>query len=798
MLLNHIKFTLRGIGKNKIFSLVHILGLAISLLSCLFITQYALFEFSYDKFNDNLSNIYRVQHSRFIDGEFQYKKAQVFPAVGETLKQEVAQVKNFVRLFPINTHIETVFSVDDNGQSKAFHESSVYAADSTFLAIFTLPLVKGDSASALTGERKMILSETVAYKYFGDSDPINRTIHWNGMGDYIVTGVFKDLPINSHMKFDVLVSWWTVYGERSYWNWDSFFTYILLEPGSNRQIVEGIVQDVLSKKMDAAMPEGRVKSKFELQALSDIHLKSDLLGEMNVNGDTKIVLALVLVGILILIIAVINYTNLSLARVLKRTKEVGIRKVIGSTKGQLTNQFFVESLTINLIALFFAFLLFLLVQPYFDSLIGKQIDSIILNNPIESFGIILVALLIISFVSGVYPSRLLVAHNPTNALKGIYINPTGGSVLKRGLLTFQFLATSILIAVAIIIHQQVDFMRKKEMGFEINQKLIVRTLAGSGEEMDSLFNKNIETFKFQVKELGSVNNVTVTSNIPGRENEWLGRVQSVSNEEMIQMYRTRIDSNFFDTYKINIVAGKTTNTFKTLIINEAATKQLGYKKPEDAIGNMLFRDYEIVGVVNDYNERSLHTTVAPAMYTYGEGYMKFITVDIKSNLPTTIDFMEKKWSSIFPGRPFEYFFLDDFYNRQYESDIRLGNVFTIFAGLSIFIACLGLFGFSYFVVNQKIKEIGIRKILGASSLSLVKLLSSEFLLLILVASVLSIPLTYYLSSNWLSRYAYRIDIKLEHFTIPVLIVLSISIGTICLHLLKAIKSNPVESLKNDN
>jgi putative ABC transport system permease protein len=341
-------------------------------------------------------------------------------------------------------------------------------------------------------------------------------------------------------------------------------------------------------------------------------------------------------------------------------------------------------------------------------------------------------------------------------------------------------------------------MRKKEMGFEINQKLVVRSLAGSGEEMDSLFNKNIEIFKVQVKELESVNNVTVTSNIPGRENEWLGRVQSVSNEEMIQMFRTRIDSNFFDTYKINIVAGKTTNTVKTVIINEAATKQLGYKKPEDAIGNMLFRDYEIVGVVNDYNERSLHTTVAPAMYTYGEGYMKFITVDIKSNLPTTIDFMEKKWNSIFPGRPFEYFFLDDFYNRQYESDIRLGNIFTLFAGLSIFIACLGLFGFSYFVVYQKIKEIGIRKILGASSLSLVKLLSSEFLSLILVASVLSIPLTYYLSSTWLSRYAYRIDIKLEHFTIPVLIVLSISIGTICLHLLKAINSNPVESLKNDN
>jgi len=798
MLLNHLKFTLRGISKNKVFSLVNILGLAISLLSCLFIAQYALFEFSYDRFNRNLSNIYRVQHSRFTDGEFQYKKAQVFPAVGETLKQEVAQVKNFVRLFPINTHMETVFSVEDNGQSKAFHESSVYSTDSTFLAIFTLPLIKGDSASALKGERKIILSETVAYKYFGDGDPINKTIHWNGMGDYVVTGVFKDLPSNSHMKFDFLISWLTVYGESSYWNWDGFFTYILLEPGSNRQSIEGIIQDVLSKKMNEASPEGRVKSKFELQALSDIHLKSDLLGEMNVNGDTKIVLALILVGVLILLIAVINYMNLSLARVLKRTKEVGIRKVIGSTKGQLTSQFFIESLTLNLIALIFSLALFLLVQPYFESLIGKRIDSIILSSPIESFGIIFLILLVISFASGIYPSRLLVAYNPAKALKGIYLNPASGSLLKRGLLTFQFLSTAILITVAIIVHEQVDFMRKKEMGFEINQKLIIKSLAGPGEEMDSLFNKNIETFKVQVKEWESVNNVTVTSNIPGRENEWLGRVQSPSNEEMIQMYRTRIDSNFFDTYKINIVAGKTTNAAKTVIINEAATKLLGYKKPVDAIGNMLFRDYEIVGVANDYNERSLHTSVAPAMYTHGEGYMKFITVDIKSNISTTIDFMKDKWNSVFPGRPFEYFFLDDFYNRQYESDIRLGKIFTLFAGLSVFIACLGLFGFSYFVVYQKMKEIGIRKVLGASSLNLVKLLSSEFVLLILVASALSIPLTYYLSSNWLSRYAYRIEVQWEYFTIPVLIVLSISMATICLHLIKAVRSNPVDSLKNDN
>lgn len=798
MLLNHLKFTLRGISKNKVFSLVNILGLAISLLSCLFITQYALFEYSYDKFNRNLLNIYRVEHSRFTDGEFQYKKAQVFPAVGETLKQEVAQVTSFVRLFPINTHMETVFSVENNGQTKAFHETAVYSTDSTFLGIFTLPLIKGDSATALNGERKIILSETVAHKYFGDSDPINKTIHWSGMGDYVVTGVFKDIPSNSHMKFDFLVSWFKVYGERSYWNWDGFFTYILVEPGSNRQSIESIVQDVLSKKMDAAIPEGRVKSKFELQALSDIHLKSDLLGEMNVNGDIKIVLALALVGILILIIAVINYTNLSLARILKRTKEVGIRKVIGSTKSELTSQFFVESFTLNLIALIFAFVLFILAQPYFDEFIGKRIDSIILNNPIESLLSIFLVLIIISFTAGIYPSHLLVKYNTAKILKGIHVNPTRGAILKRGLLTFQFLSTAFLITAAIIIHEQVDFMQKKETGFEINQKVVIKSLAGPGEEMDSLFNKNIETFKIQVKEIGSVNNVTVTSNIPGRENEWLGRVQSQSNEDMIQMFRTRIDSNFFDTYKINIVAGKATINVKAVVINEAAVKLLGYKRPEDAIGNMLFRDYEVVGVVNDFNERSLHTTVAPAMYTYGEGYMKFITVDIKSNLPTTIDLIDKKWSSIFPGRPFEYFFLDDFYNRQYESDIRLGKIFKLFAGLSVFVACLGLFGFSYLVVYQKVKEIGIRKILGASSISILKLLSSEFLLLILMASVLSIPLTYYLSSNWLSRYAYRIDIQWEHFTIPVLIVLSISIGTICLHLLKAIRSNPVDSLKNDN
>jgi putative ABC transport system permease protein len=793
MFITHLKFSLRGIINNKLFSFINILGLSISMLCCLLIAKYVVFELSYDKFNTNYKNIYRVNYSRYIDGEYQYKKAQVFPAVGETAKSEIPQVKEFVRLFPVSTQLETLFTIGSGKERKVFQETAVYSADPSFLSVFTLPLIKGDSITALKGDQKVIISESTGYRYFGNDDPIGKAIIWPGMGDFIVTGVFKDLPSNSHMKFDILVSWLNLYEESHEWNWDGFFTYVLLEDGSDKQLTEEVFQSVMTKRVTKSSAQTGIQCNFELQPIKTIHLESNLLGEMEINGSKRTVIALAVIGTIILIIALINYTNLSLARILKRAKEVGIRKINGSSKGQLTSQFFIESLTINVLALMVALGFVALLHPWFISLTGVNTASFFLEKPFLIIAILTGLTLFTSFISSVYPTRYLVVQNPIKSIKGVYNNSPKGTFVKRGLLTFQFLATATLITGTFIVYKQLDFMRNKDLGFQINQKLIIKTFGGPDE--------NIELFKSQIKEWADITNVTITSNIPGRENEWHGGMQS--NKEATQIFRTRIDEDFFDTYKIKLLAGRSTSTSNEfIVINESASKMLGFKTPDDAIGKIvqkdskvLYRDHQIIGVVNDFNERSLHTKVAPSVYIPKQGPMKFITVGIESNIPNTIQLLNTKWKELFPETPFEYFFLDDYFDKQYARDNNLEVIVSLFSGLSIFIACLGLFGFTYFNVVQRIKEIGIRKVLGAGYFSLVNLLSGEFVSLIMLSCVLSIPLAYYLSESWLSQFAYKINLSIVYFILPILIITSVALSTIGLQLTKEIRKNPVDSLK---
>lgn len=795
MFITHLKFSLRGIINNKLFSFINILGLSISMLCCLLIAKYVVFELSYDKFNTNYKNIYRVNYSRYIDGEYQYKKAQVFPAVGETAKSEIPQVKEFVRLFPVSTQLETLFTIGSGKERKVFQETAVYSADPSFLSVFTLPLIKGDSVTALKGDQKVIISESTGYRYFGSDDPIGKVIIWPGMGDFVVTGVFKDLPSNSHMKFDILVSWLNLYEESHEWNWDGFFTYVLLEDGSDKQLTEEVFQSVMTKRVTKSSAQTGIKCNFELQPIKTIHLESNLLGEMNINGSKRTVIALAVIGTIILIIALINYTNLSLARILKRAKEVGIRKINGSSKRQLISQFFVESLTINVLALMVALGFVALLHPWFISLTGVNTASFFPERPFLIIAILTGLTLFTSFISSVYPTRYLVAQNPIKSIKGVYNNSLKGTFVKRGLLTFQFLATATLITGTFIVYKQVDFMRNKDLGFQISQKLIIKTFGGPDE--------NIELFKSQIKEWADISNVTITSNIPGRENEWHGGMQS--NKESTQIFRTRIDEDFFDTYKIKLLAGRSTSTSNEfIVINESASKMLGFKNPDDAIGKIvqkdskvLYRDHQIIGVVSDFNERSLHTKVAPSVYIPKQGPMKFITVGIESNIPKTIQLLSNKWKELFPETPFEYFFLDDYFDKQYARDNNLEVIVSLFSGLSIFIACLGLFGFTYFNVVQRIKEIGIRKVLGAGYLSLVNLLSGEFVALIMISCVLSIPLAYYLSESWLSQFAYKIDLSIVYFILPILIITSVALSTIGLQLTKEIRKNPVDSLKHE-
>lgn len=796
MLQHYLKLTIRMLFQNKVFGVVNIAGLAMSMLCCLFIAQYVIFEFSYDQFHANRKNIYRLNYSRYVNGELQYEKAQVFPAVAETIKEGVPQVRNCTRIFPINTHIETVFSITKGLEKKSFQESSVYSVDASFLSIFSVPLIKGDSITALKGGNRIILSESAARKYFGDTDPINKVINWNGMGDWTVTGVFKDFPENSHMQFEILVSWLEVYEDGSKWSWDGFFTYILLEGGSDKRGTEETIQRLLDSKMDEANKSEVIHARFHLQPLEDIHLESNLVGEMGLNGSKTTVIALSITGIIILLIAIVNYTNLSLVRIFKRAKDVGVRKIIGSGRGQIFYQLFVESVTINVLALVLALVSVLVLNDWFNSLIGIKTTSIIFLNS-GRFTVLLVLLtLTVSFVSSILPWRILLTQSPINSLKGLNANVSSGIFLKRTLLTFQFLSTAVLIGAAFIINSQLRFMREKDLGFDIEQKLVIKTLAGPGAEMDSTFMSQIELFKNQSKELSSIDNATVTSNIPGRENEWQGRVSSMKSEEPLVIYRTRVDEDFFRTFKIDLAAGKYTSPSENVvIINESAAQLLGFKNPEDALGSILFGTKEIIGVAKDYNEMSLHSKISPSMFTFGQGYMKFLTVSIKSNVPGTLKSLERMWKGIFPDKPFDYFFLDNYFDRQYAHEKRLEAILAIFSGLSVFIACLGLFGFSYFVVYQRIKEIGIRKVLGASPFGLMKLLTGEFIILIVISGIIAIPITYYLANFWLAGFAYKIEVGTWYVLVPALIVAVIALLTISLHLVKTIRTNPADCLK---
>ena len=669
MILNYLKFSFRNLRKHAVFTFINITGLAVGIVVCLLMLNYASFEKTYDTFFPGSKDIVRVSYSRLIDNELQYSKAQIFPAVGETLKEAIPAVESYTRLFPITTHVEAVMTISEGDDRKTFTDSSIYAVDSTFLSIFPLDFIEGDQLTALNGENKLILSESSALKYFGDSEALNKIIHWEGMGDWLVTGIYKDLPINSHMQFNFLTSWMNVYEDRSAWNWDGFYTYLLLQPNASLAEVETNMQKVLSAKMESNENANRATASFFLQPLEDIHLHSNLAGEMQVNGNERIVHILELVAAFILVLALINYLNLSLARAIRRAKEIGVRKIVGSSRHQLQILFFTESFLINLIALFIALALTILFLPVFNSLTGKQMEMTVLLNPIF-ISMVLGFLIIFSMVVGFYPTRNLAAINPVQALKGGKFSNLNGQFLRRSLLSIQFLTTILLISATLIIQRQVSFMQRQELGFDADQNVVIKTIGGPGAEMDSSFTNKINLFKSRIKDQAFAVNATITSSIPGRENEWLGRLRkSEDNPELISTARTRVDADYIETYGLKLIAGRNfaDENPKQVILNETAVTMLGYKNAQEAVGNKLMGSSEIIGVVNDFHERSLHEPILASMYTPGQGYLKFITVKINPNDATeTLTSLQEQWITIFPDKPFDYFFLDEFFNRQYQ------------------------------------------------------------------------------------------------------------------------------------
>ncbi len=805
MLRNHFTFAIRVLARNKIFALISIFGLSISIAACVLVVEYAGFELSYDKFFSNHKNIYRLQHNRIVNGVLLYKKAMTFPEVGIAMKEYFPEVEQVARLFPVSLNIEPVFTATtQSGETKSFSEPDAYLADSSFCKIFDLEFIHGNPTTALSGPDKIILSRSAALRYFGKLDIIGQTLTWTD-GDVTVTGVFNDFPANSHFKFDVLLSWFNVYGDRSRFTWDGFYNYVLLKEGTDvKSLINRFPEFVQSYLGDYYKGQPASNSQFELQPLETIHLDSHLDGEIQPNGNRNIVYALLIVAAFIIFIAVTNHVNLNTSRSLERIKEVGIRKTIGSTKAQLSAQFLCESLLLNFVATVIGLLVAWLLYPSFNELFNSHISITLFSQ--GAFWIIISAfILLVSIISGFYPAFMLTRFKVFEALKGLTVTERK-SRLQLSLVTIQFTISLILIVGTYVLFKQINFMQTKDLGFGIEQKLVIKILPGHGDESDSTFNQKMLSIKNKLLTYPFCKSSTISSSIPGRKNEWRGstRLSGTDNDVVIRANLTRVDEDFITAFDLRLLAGRnylsSVNNESSIILNVEATRQLGFNTPEEALGKkvVMFRDREIIGVVESFHETGLHEVLSPSLYITGEGYTKFLTISMtEGNISQQIEMLRKIWRSQFQDKPFQYFFLDDFFNRQYQADVLMSRGISLFSIMAVIIACLGLFSLSAYTIYRKTKEIGIKKILGASVTDITKELCQNFMIPIGLSAFLGIPLSYYLVTWWLKQYAYRIDITYTVFVIPLLMLFIIGLFTIIFQSIKAASKNPVDSLRTE-
>jgi len=820
MLENYTKISFRYLMKHKVFSLINICGLALGMSASFLIIQYVCYQMSYDTFHKNADRIYRVCHNRYQGNALQYEKAQTFIPTGEALKNDFPEVQDFTTLFKISDQAEINISYhNENGEIVKFNEENVYHVKGNFLNIFSIPILSGADRISLE-PKTVLISLSVAKKYFGEASPLNRIIHHTYNGDYTVVGVFENIPNNSHLKPDFLFSWESVSdeaqgGDAANWHWDGFYTYILLTPGAKIQSIESKMEQFTNKYLDTA--QDRVgESKFWLQPLTDIHLRSHLLGEAGENGNYTNVNILKGLAIFILLMAYINYINLSSAKAIDRAKEVGVRKIVGSGRQELIRQFLLESFIVNFIAILLAGAIVSLITFQFSKPLGVYVTFDLLKE--KGFWIALMGLLLVgSFFSGIYPAFIISSFTPMRALKGkiTTIRKDFSIDLRRGMVTFQFVLAIILITGSVMIYKQVKYMNDQDLGIDINHTMVLRTFAKFGPPgSDTIFLSKLDVLKNELIKNKNIRGVAASYDIPGKEHLSLfSDFRNVKNpNELVSLYSSRIDYDFIPLFNAKLLAGRNFDTDmitdrQAILLNKEGLQALGFDNAESAIDKEIsygrepnLRKVKIIGVV-DFRSTSFKQQNYPVIYQMNWAPLRFLSIkfgniegkDVDANLIS----IKQYWENLFPEQPFEYFFLDEFFNRQYEPDRKFGTMLILFTGLAVFIACLGLYGLSILVVLQRTREIGIRKILGASIKSLFLMVSKDFAILIVIAGVTSLPITYYSLSRWLTNYAHRTNMSWWIFLLPILAMMIIVIVTVGQQAIKASLRNPVESLRNE-
>ncbi len=812
MFKNYLKITVRNLIKHKAFSVINILGLAIGMAAFLLLFQYVHFEQSYDNFHENADNIYRVRNDR-IYSDVNDKSAGCPPAVGPTLKKEFPEVLESARVYNIRwaNPVVTYIADEQSGKKSAnrevsFNQDKMFYAEPSFLIMFSFPLIQGSSETALAELNTAIISQSSARIYFGDDNPMGKTIFvTNANSDrtvFKITGVFKDVPENSHIKFEFLLSFKTLISSNrevadDYWGHNAFNTFVLLEPTADPVLLESKFPKMLDKYEE---PREDYIRKLILQPLRDIHLYSNLRYEPEINGDAKTVYFLMVIAVFIIIIAWVNYINLSTARSTIRAREVGVRKVLGSQRHQLIKQFIFESMLLNIIAFIFAVVAVKIAMPYFNQFTGKSL-ALLLWSPVW---ILLGSVIILgAFLAGLYPAFILSSHNPLSVLKGQFTRSAKGINLRKVLVVFQFALSIILITSTLIVYKQLEFMRSQDLGMNMEQTLVLKT-----PMLWNNFSDLGRRFKNEIRNYPSIKSVTLSSSIPGKgySNAASGiRPLNSQLEDGTRCFFMDVDEEYFNQYQIPFLAGRNFTEAhrwnESVILNEQAVKVFGLGEPESAVNQKIVlggfggQIVETVGVIKNYHHESLKSSMQPIIFN-PLGMLKYISLKIESrNINQTFTQIEDTWDEIFPEHPFEYFFLDESFNNQYKADLQFGKVFGLFAMLAICVSCLGLFGLISFTSEQRTKEIGVRKVLGASVSGIVRLLTIDFIRLVLFANAIAWPIAYFAMNRWLQNFAYQTNIGFATMGLAGTLTLIIALLTVIFQAIKAATANPVDAIK---
>jgi putative ABC transport system permease protein len=792
MLKNYVITAVRYLWKQKGFSVINLIGLTIGMSVCYFALLFVRFELNYDTYHEKSDRIYRLVTD--IKTEHGTEQLSTTATMAPAIQSAFPEIQAATRIFLDHLIIQ-------KGKEQ-YSEEKVAYADSSIFSVFTFPLVSGNPIQSLVVPYSVVLSETSAHKYFGEDNAVGKILLVNGKEQATVTGVMKDIPDNSHFKVDMLFSLSTL-GEEWMQNSKRFFfyTYLLLPENQNPQALEAKFPNLVKDHID----QSNGKYSLILEPLKSVYLDGKPRGSKagsSVNGNRNHVYIFSFVAAFVLFIACFNFINLTTALSIHRAKEIGIRKVLGTTKSLLIFQFLIEALVLSLISFILSILVCTLFLPYFNNLAGKTISTGIFQNP-DTIACLFLISIVIGLLSGIYPAFFLSRFEPVRILKGGFVSVTSGIAFRKALVITQFSISIILIVATIVVFSQLHFMQSQELGFRKDHMLVI-----DFQYDDKIINHE-ETIKEQLTKIPGVTAATISSSIPGRSNHiYPTKIENRSSDmQDFQMDTYFVDYDFLKQYEISVLAGRAfskqfgSDLKESILINEAAVKSLGYANPQEVIGkrfSQLNVNGLVIGVVKDFHFQSFQEQIQPLVLRVAPGFFTFLTLNVSGeNMLERMELLEKKWKELAPDLPLIYFFADKAYNHQYVEEQRFGNLFIGFTSFAILISCLGLVGLTAFSITRRTREVGVRKVMGASVAGVIGLLSLDFIKLVFVSILVASPIAWYVMHQWLMEFAYRIKISPWVFVLAGFLALFIAIVTVSFQAIKAALLNPVKALRSE-